>query len=180
LAIGRIKRAVGLKGEVLIKAYSQVDSFLMPACFFLKTKDTKFKKILIRKYRLKAAKEAICLLEGVSDRNKAEALEKKEIYQDVGLLPQTDEDEFYWYELKGLEVIDKQRGSIGKIAAILETGANDVLIVKSEHGEEILIPMVDEIVIEVDPDKKVCLVDLPPGLIEATLLKKKDSKRKKK
>ncbi len=179
LAIGRIKRAVGLKGEVLIRAYSQVESFLKPACFFLKLKDSSFKKFLIKRYRLKAPKEAICVLEGVNDRNDAEAIEKKEIFQKESLLPQIEADEFYWYQLKGLEVVDEERGVVGRISAILETGANDILVVKNSQGEEILIPMVDEIIKEVDPIKDICLVNLPPGLIEATLLKKTKKEKKK-
>jgi 16S rRNA processing protein RimM len=64
--------------------------------------------------------------------------------------PEPDEDEFYWTDLIGLQVFNKDEVLLGKVDSLLETGANDVLVVKDEHGKKRMIPFVGAIVLEVD------------------------------
>ncbi len=166
LAVGRIKRAVGLKGEVLIKAYSSIDSIAIPACIFVRLHGL-FKRFKILRLRKKKDKEAICLIEHVNDRTAAEAITGMEIYQDKYLLPREEDDEYYWYELKGMTVVDQEDNTLGTIYSIIDAGAQDVLVVRNSSNE-ILIPMVDEFIKQIDTRKKYCQVTLPPGFKEAT------------
>ncbi len=175
VVVGHIKRAVGLKGEVLIKVYSQPESITEPSCIFLKdSQKNLFKRLVIERFRLKGERDVICLLSGIHDRNEAEGLSRKKVFQRVDLLPGLDHNEFYWYELKGMNVFDENGNFLGKIEKILETGSNDCLIVRNGEGE-ILIPMVEGFIEEVNKREKKCRVNLPEGLIEATFtpLKKK-------
>ena len=176
IAVGRIKRAVGLKGQVLIRAFSQLDSILKPGVFFLK-KDDNFKQYTITSYRIKKEKEAICSIEGVQNRTQAEAIEKTTVFQTKALLPQVDENEFYWYQLKGLNVVTIQGKNLGTIEAVLETGATDVLVVRNPEGE-FLIPMVQEMIVRIDEPNNTCTVSLPPGLEEATFTPKRQKRDK--
>ncbi len=166
VAVGRIKRAVGLKGEVLIKAFSSTKSIIVPGCLFLKEKDG-FRRFQIARFRKKGPKELVCLLEGVNNRTLAEGLERRQVFQEKSLLPREDTDEYFWYELEGLRVMDQDGKELGTVYSIIEAGAQDVLVVR-DGKREILIPMVDEFIKEIDTTRGICLVDLPPGLEETT------------
>jgi 16S rRNA processing protein RimM len=75
-------------------------------------------------------------------------------------LPLTDTDEFYWYQLIGLEVINLEGQKLGTLEEIIETGSNDVYVVR-RGGEETLIPAIEEVVREVDLQRRLMTVDLP-------------------
>ena len=168
VVVGHIKRAVGLKGDVLIKVYSQPESIIEPGCLFLEdSQERLYEKFVIEHFRIKGEKEVVCLLDGVCNRNDAERLVRKKVFQRVDILPQLGNDEFYWYELKGMDVFDQNENFLGKIDSIMETGSNDCLIVRNGEGE-ILVPMVEDFIEEVDKVEKRCKVNLPEGLIEAT------------
>jgi 16S rRNA processing protein RimM len=75
-------------------------------------------------------------------------------------LPPAAPDEFYWYQLVGLEVISSDGRKLGTIEDILETGSNDVYVVR-QGDEEILIPAIHQVVLEVDLQQRFMTVDLP-------------------
>ena len=75
-------------------------------------------------------------------------------------LPPTAPDEFYWYQLIGLEVVSTDGQKLGIIKEILETGSNDVYVVR-QGNEEILVPAIEEVVREVDLQRRLMIVDLP-------------------
>ena len=85
-------------------------------------------------------------------------------YADLGELP---EDSYYWHQLQGLSVVDKQRGEIGSIEDLFSTAAHDIYVVRGRFGE-VLIPAVDAFVVEIDEATRRMTVDLPDGLIPGT------------
>jgi len=95
-------------------------------------------------------KAVVAKLEGVSDRNQAEAMRGCKIAVPRSELPEPEEDEFYWTDLIGLEVFNKDGVLLGVVASLLETGANDVLVLKDGDGKQRMIPFVGAIVQEVD------------------------------
>ncbi len=165
IKVGKILGPKGLKGQVLVRAYSQLESILVPGSFFLKG-PSRYEEFFISSCRKKGKKEAICTLKWVDSRLKAERIAKKEIFQMVSRLPEGD-DEFYWFQLKGLKVTTSQGQYLGRVYSIIETGAGDVLVVRNEE-REILVPMVEDVVTRIDIAKGECEVELPPGLQEAT------------
>ncbi|MBF1288293.1 MAG: 16S rRNA processing protein RimM, partial [Neisseria sp.] len=70
----------------------------------------------------------------------------------------TEEDEYYWTDLVGMTVINKENIVLGKVSNLMETGANDVLMIKGEHGQ-ILIPFVSNYIESVDTDSKTIIAD---------------------
>jgi 16S rRNA processing protein RimM len=74
------------------------------------------------------------------------------------------DDEYYWSQLKGLAVIDRQRGPIGCLQQIFSTAAHDTYVVKGALGE-IMIPAVKQFILEVNLQEQVVMVDLPDGLV---------------
>ena len=100
---------------------------------------------------LKAHGDAyVVLLEGVSDRNQAEALKGALVGAPRDRLPQPAQDEFYWADLIGLEVVNEAGVVLGRVHGLIETGANDVLQVRDDQGEERLLPFVDAVIRSVD------------------------------
>ncbi len=90
-----------------------------------------------------------------------------EVYQRFSRLPPREEDEFYWFELEGLEVLDIHGRFLGRVHSVMDTGAGDVLVVR-DRAREILIPMVEDIIMKIDTKVGQMTVELPPGLEEAT------------
>jgi 16S rRNA processing protein RimM len=101
-------------------------------------------------------------LQGVDDRDAAFACKGLQVAVPRDALPEPDEDEYYWSDLIGVSVKNQQGVDFGLITNVFETGANDVIVVKSskENGsKERLLPFVDQVVIDVDIQGKTMLVD---------------------
>ncbi len=119
-------------------------------------------------------------LQGIDDRDAAFACKGKQIAVPRAQLPQPDENEYYWSDLIGLHVKNVQGVDLGVIDDILETGANDVLVVKGapvktepadkdaagkavkEKAQQRLLPFIASVVLEVDLKAKTMLVDWDP------------------
>lgn len=106
-------------------------------------------------------RNVVAKLEGIDDRSRAETLIGCRLYIDPQQLPGLKDGEYYWSDLIGLEVETLAAEPLGVVAEMLETGADDVMVVKGER--ERLIPFVlDEIVTEIDLDKRRMVVDWLP------------------
>jgi len=93
-------------------------------------------------------KGLVAKFEGVDDRSGAEKLDGLFIGAPRADLPQNAENEFYWAELIGLSVINEAGETLGKVATLIEAGANPVLVVKDDEGER-LLPFVAAVVKDV-------------------------------
>jgi len=109
-------------------------------------------------------------LKGIDDRDAAMACKGKQIAVPRSQLPEPEDDAYYWSDLIGLRVKNKQAVDFGCIVDVFETGANDVIVVQAEatepDGEETkskpqerLLPFVADVVLEVDLPNKTMLVD---------------------
>ena len=116
-----------------------------------------------RECRLKSLKAhsngVVVLLDGVADRTTAESMKGVLVGAPREALPTTDEDEFYWADLVGLEVVNAADERLGKVAGLIETGANAVLRVVGEDGTERLLPFVAAVVLAVEKDAGLIRVE---------------------
>ena len=103
-------------------------------------------------------KQLVAQLEGVTDRDMAEALRGCQVAVPRAELPPTEDDEYYWTDLIGLAVVNQRGESLGSVQDLMETGANDVLVVRGEHGQ-CLIPFVSAYVTTVDMAGKQITVE---------------------
>jgi 16S rRNA processing protein RimM len=104
----------------------------------------------------KQGKGLAALLPGCEDREQAARLVGQKIFCRRDQLPATDEDEYYWSDLEGLEVQTITGQRLGRIEKMMETGANDVMVIRGDR--ERLVPFVQ--------GQYVTRVDLEEGLIE--------------
>lgn len=102
-------------------------------------------------------KGLVVKLADIDYRDQAQTLLHCQIAVNENQLPELDEGEYYWRDLIGLEVFNQDELSFGKVERLLETGANDVLIVKGDR--ERLVPYIDQVVLKVDLDAKRIDVD---------------------
>lgn len=101
-------------------------------------------------------------LQGVNDRDAAFACKSQQVAVPRDLLPQPDDNEYYWSDLIGVAVKNQQGAEFGLIIDVFETGANDVIVVNNGQAQgniERLIPFVGQVVLEVDTKAKTMLVD---------------------
>jgi 16S rRNA processing protein RimM len=99
---------------------------------------------------------------GLDDPDTAAALVDQVIEVERRALPTLDAGRFYWSDLIGLDVVNLQGYGYGAVSRLLETGANDVLDVRSEQGESVLIPFVlEEFIKDVDLTSRRIVVDWP-------------------
>lgn len=168
-ALGRIVKTHGIHGEVQVYLYSDTESFFDCKDIFVQGiyGDKVPQRVL--KARTKKGQSVILTLEGVVDSTQAGSFVGKEIFLDSTLLSPLAEGEYYWHELEGLTVVSTRGEELGILSDILATGAHDVYVVKGDKGE-VLVPAVGQMVKEIDLEKGVMKVDLPPGLVEANAL----------
>ncbi len=76
------------------------------------------------------------------------------------------EDEYFIADLIGLKVITEEDKELGKISDVISTGANDVYVVETDGGKEVLLPAIHDCILNVDYDNKIMLVHLMPGLLD--------------
>ncbi|MDP3440260.1 MAG: ribosome maturation factor RimM [Azonexus sp.] len=101
----------------------------------------------------------VVLLDGVVDRTAAEAMKGTLVGAPRAALPTTGEDEFYWSDLIGLDVINTAGERLGKVASLIETGASSVLRVVADGHAERLLPFVSAVVLSVEKEAGLIRVE---------------------
>lgn len=159
LIVGKLNGASGIKGWVKVYSYTDPkENILNYSPWYLKL-DGQWQQVLILNGR-EQGKTVVAQLEGCNDRNTAESYRGVEIAIEESQLPQLEEGEYYWRDLVGLTVVNMAGEELGTVKKMMETGANDVLVVKTTSKEELLIPYVPEYsVMKVDLESKQITVD---------------------
>lgn len=163
IAIGKITGVHGLHGNLKVHSWSDSpDIWENDSPILIRSADGVEKSYTIdsaRPYK----KGVLMKLEEVADINAAERLIGSELLVLRKELPELDDDEYYWFEIIGMEVYTTDSEYLGRIDSIFPTGSNDVYVVKKK-GMETLVPALESVIISVDPDKNIMTVDLPEGL----------------
>ena len=169
LTVGKITGCYGIKGWVRIHSYTEpMENFLGFGKWLLKRRDGMVPVVFDSGKR--HGKGLVVHIDGVDDRTAAEAFKGLEVSVEAASLPQLDDGEFYWHQLEGLQVWCRDGDEsvlLGEVDHLLDTGANDVLVLKSCEGSiddrERLIPyLVDDVVTRVDTEAGVMEVDWFP------------------
>jgi 16S rRNA processing protein RimM len=135
--------AQGLKGEVKVKTFTATPNALS-RYGVLHTGDGR--KLVITAFRAAKQGEAVLGFEGVQDRNAAEALKGTELFVERTSLPEPSEDEFYHADLIGLEARDSEGRTLGKVIAVHNFGASDVIELTRADGDSVHLAFTRETV----------------------------------
>ncbi len=161
VTVGRILAPHGVRGEVKVEIMTDFpDRFMEHPRLYLGRSSTP-----VRVGSARFFKQFVLLkLEGYPDRNSVEGLRGELLQIPIGEAITLEEGEHYVYEMLGLEVITDDGRELGEITEVIETGANDVYVVRGPLGE-VLLPDTDEVVLEVDLKGGKVEVHLLPGLM---------------
>lgn len=158
IQIGEIATAHGIKGFVKLRSFVDDESLFEDGTVFTGETGT---RTLSFKIKGAVKNDLLAEVQGVSDRNGAEALRGTKLYIDRGALPETDDGEYYIEDLKGLTVVDSQGKEIGTILSVENFGASDLLDIKPQSGQSFYIPFTDDTVLEVDFEGGIVTVQIP-------------------
>lgn len=174
IEVGRVLDAWGIKGWLKILSHSSnAEALFASRRWFMKPSEKALpgkphivppvlKILSVRDH----ADGIVAQVEGVADRNGAEALKGARIFVSRSVFPDTDDDEYYWVDLIGMSVVHKDGRTLGEVIDLIDTGAHCVLRILPagrtapiKPDEEILIPFVNAFVGTVDKAAKTIAVD---------------------
>ncbi|MBF0713920.1 ribosome maturation factor RimM [Gemella sp. GH3] len=167
LKVGKIVNTHALKGEVKVISSSHFeDERFSKGSKLLITRGNQ----VIKEVEIESSREhkGAFLLKffGIDSIEEAEKYKNLQLKVDEEYLSELEDGEYYFYEIIGCEVFDKFNNKLGEIIDILQTGANDVWVVKNELGKEYLIPYIEDVVKYVDISKKRIDIEVMEGLID--------------
>jgi 16S rRNA processing protein RimM len=161
LVIGRVARPWGTQGELKAEIMTDFpDRFALLRKVYLGPKAVPF---ALEGFRLHKG-SALLKLEGCHDRATVEKLRGQLVQIPIEEAMPLEQDEYYEYQIVGLAVWTTGGECLGTVYEIISTGSNDVYVVRGK-GREILIPAIEDVVLEVNLAKRRLIVELMEGLI---------------
>ncbi|SME97022.1 ribosome maturation factor RimM [Pseudogulbenkiania subflava] len=155
--MGYVRGAFGVRGWVKIHADTEFADSLFQYPVWWLGRDGQWSSYRFEEGAVQP-KALMAKLAGVDTREAAEAMRGMQIAISRSEFPDTDDDEYYWSDLIGLDVVNKDGQRFGQVAELMETGANEVLVVR-EGKSEWLIPFVGQFVLDVSLADKRITVD---------------------
>jgi len=164
--VGRIIRTHGLRGALKMIAYGETLGHLKPGAklYLLAEADGGEDALTVRHSRPQG-KHWVLQFAEIAEVDAAQEMVGKEVFVPEEALPPTAEGEYYYYQLIGLRVEGVDGRAFGVLRAIIDTGSNDVYVVKGDD-REILIPAIAEVIREVDLQHGKMIVNPPEGLLD--------------
>lgn len=163
VTVGKIIGAHGMHGALKVYSYAEsLDLFSTRPTIFLKSLPGE-NAVYDIEWARPHSKGVLLSLKGIRDRDAAEALKGTLLQIKKADLPELEAGSYYWTDLIGMEVFTRGNAYLGRLESILETGSNDVYVVRGECGE-VLVPALASVVLEVDVEQKRMRVELPEGL----------------
>jgi 16S rRNA processing protein RimM len=160
LPIGKVVKAHGLKGHLKVLPYGETFSTLSAEEKITANLPDGTSLTLTVAEISPHQKTFLLMSREIGTVEEAHRLVGAELCVPESRLPPTDSGEFYWYQLIGLEVVNTEGQKLGTLEEIIETGSNDVYVVRRGR-EEILVPAIEEVVRDVDLQRRLMTVDLP-------------------
>ena len=158
--VGKISGVFGIKGWVKVFSFTESRENILSYSPWLLKKDSETRLVTVIDGKLQG-KAVVAQLDGVNDRDQAASFMGWDIYITPEQLPKVAKDEYYWSDLIGLNVETDLGVQLGVVESLLETGANDVVIVKGER--ERVIPFLQgQTIMAIDLEAGKMVVDWDP------------------
>jgi 16S rRNA processing protein RimM len=158
VVMGKVVGAQGIQGWVKVQTFTEYLDGLLDYDTWYVGNEQAWRPLEVLEANVHGGKVVIAKLQGITDRTAAEKCKGLLIAVPRAELPEQEEGEYYWSDLIGLSVENLQSVRFGIVDSLLETGANDVLVVKGESGET-LIPFIASVIRQVDLKNKTIRVD---------------------
>lgn len=166
--IGEILKPHGINGEMAATISPDVDTDVLKCIFLLI--DGLYVPFFIEGLRHRGSEAVLLTIDGIDDEKGAKELARKEIFilKDDPAAPRPDDDDsdgFYADDLTGFTAVTDDGTSLGTITGIDDSTINVLFIIERPDGSEALVPVADEFITDIDPDKSIVTMTLPDGLI---------------
>ena len=166
--LGKIVSKHGFKGDLLIKLDTdQPELYEKLESVFISMGNTLVPFFILRSALHKSNLLRVSL-EDVSDEAAADRLMGSELYLPLKFLPKLSGNKFYYHEVIGFTLSDKQHGDVGVIKGVNDQGAQ-ALFIAEKKGKELLIPITDDFISKVDREARIIYIQTPEGLIDLYL-----------
>ncbi len=165
LTIGDIMRPHGLRGDVRVRIHtSYPERFKQLKTVAVGRAGGPLKTYTVQHVRLHQ-EAAILKLAGIDDRESADSLRQLAVFVPIESAVPLEADEYYHYQLIGLRMETAQGEYLGEVTEIIETGANDVYVVRGGAYGEVLIPAIQDVVQHIDLEAQQIIITPLPGLL---------------
>lgn len=158
ICIGKVHKAHGIKGDVILDPMTDFPERIRRGRTVYAGNE--HRPLTISTVRSKPPYLLICFKE-ITDPEEAGDLRNQYLFVKTSDLPKLPEGEYYFHELIGLEAVNLKNEHIGQLAEILETGANDVYVIRKDDGTEELVPDVPQFVQKIDIGLRKIFIDFP-------------------
>ncbi|WP_255306396.1 ribosome maturation factor RimM [Gilliamella sp. wkB112] len=168
IVVGKLGSSYGIRGWLRVFSFTEIPDSIFDYTPWYIQRAGQWQEVIVESFK-PHNQDMIVKLTGIDDRDQANALTNAEVYVDAQKLPQLDNGDFYWKDLIGCQVKTISGYNLGQVTDLMETGSNDVLVVKANLKDafgatERLIPFVEEQFIkQVDLTTKMIVVDWDPG-----------------
>ena len=163
--LGTVVAKYSFKGELLIKLDTDDPKAYLSLQSFLIEQESKLIPCFTTKVRLHKSQLLRVSLEDVKSEKQADLMIGKSVYLPLDELPKLEDNQFYFHEIIGYKVIDSMQGQIGTITGVNDT-SSQVLLEVEYNGRQILIPLVDELIQQLDKQQKQLYLSIPEGLLD--------------
>jgi 16S rRNA processing protein RimM len=155
LTIGKLRRAHGIKGEIQMEVITEFPETIKAGkVVFVGDRKIEYTIATCRS----ASKFLLVSLEGFPTRESVDIFRNENVYAKNENLTPLPPGRLYQHEVIGMQVRNEAGDSLGEVIEILVTGANDVYIVRSEDGSELLLPAIKSVILSMDRDSKTMVV----------------------
>ena len=164
LEIGQIVNTFGIKGQIKVKPFTDdIKRFDNLKEVYVEKNNTK------KEYEIEEVKYhkdmVLIKFKGIETVEQAEKLKNSYVTISRDSAEELEEDRYYIVDLLGLEVYTDEQILLGILEDIFNTGSNDIYVVKSSDGKQILLPAIKDVVKNIDIENKKIIVHIIPGLI---------------
>ena len=145
--VGQLRKPHGVHGEILMETLTDFPQRLRAGKTIYV--GDRYEAMVI-KTRRAVEKGLLLTFDGFTDCDQAALLTNKGVFVRTDSLPRLPDGEYYHHQLIGLSVIDQAGEKLGQVIEIIETGANDVYVVRSSESKEVLLPAIPSVIIKID------------------------------
>lgn len=164
LEVGKIVNTHGLKGEMKIVPWTDTPDIYEDLKFVYCEMSSKIEKLEIRSVKYQK-ENLIVKFKNINFVDEAEKYKGTVLYAMRDDLGELEEGVYYIQDLIGLDVVTDDGSTLGVLSDVLSLPANDVYVVKMPNGKECLLPVIDEVILDIDLEKKVVTVHVLEGLL---------------
>jgi 16S rRNA processing protein RimM len=161
LAVGFLRRAHGVRGEIIMDLHTDFPERLRSGRKLFLGEERKAMTLAGARPH---AKGMLVQFKGIETPEDAGQLRNQWVYVRAADVPSLPEGKLYQHELLGFGVEDEHGNHLGELVEIIETGANDVYVIKGESGKELLLPAIPSVILETDVARRLLRVHLLEGL----------------